>query len=85
MNRRDILVDLWRVRCELARSRGTRKKSAAYANLDRSGLGDPTPAEIKKAWAPTRDFGWIEGKHLIVERRRIALTTRSTGPISLVR
>jgi putative ABC transport system substrate-binding protein len=29
----------------------------------------PTPAELREMWAPLREFGWIEGRNLIIERR----------------
>jgi putative ABC transport system substrate-binding protein len=29
----------------------------------------PTPAEIKEAYAPLRELGWVEGQNLTVERR----------------
>jgi putative ABC transport system substrate-binding protein len=29
----------------------------------------PTPAELRETWAPLREFGWIEGRNLIIERR----------------
>jgi putative ABC transport system substrate-binding protein len=72
MNRRDILAALCGAACAVGLSvRMTAQSTNGVRRIGSLGLGtDPTPAELQRIWGPARDLGWVEGKNLIVERRR---------------